>query len=107
MELKSQEGNLPSEVARALENSKEQSIYDAVLSLIVKRFSNLVLIAVDKVDAHKPLTAYGFDSMIGSEFRTWFYQAFKVDVPFLLLLSKDVTLHSLATIVNEDIVANA
>ena len=94
LSLKNQDGNLPAEVAKALEDGF--SLLDAITAHIKKRFGDLVLIPVEKVDVAKPLNSYGMDSMIGAEFRTWFYQAFKVDIPFLELLSKSVTVGSLA-----------
>ncbi|RYP44646.1 hypothetical protein DL768_008912 [Monosporascus sp. mg162] len=63
------------------------SLQGAVLRLIGKRFSGLVLIPPDQVDSRKPLAHFGMDSMIAADFRTWFCNTFKVDMPFLDLLS--------------------
>lgn len=99
-----QMGNLPAELVKVLEASGEnESLLEAILGIVVKRFSNLVLIPLDQVDVVKPLAEYGMDSMIAAEFRTWFYQTFKVDVPFLELLSKSVTVKSLSELVNEEV----
>lgn len=70
---------------------------------ISRRLGNLVLIPFEKVDIIKPLDAYGMDSMRGAEFRSWFYQAFKVDVPFLDLLNKTTTLAGLSERVVKEI----
>ncbi|KUM55503.1 hypothetical protein ACN42_g11761, partial [Penicillium freii] len=92
---------MPAELAAALENGhKELSVLEAIVHLIVKRFSNLVLQQVDKIDPAKALSTFGMDSMLAAEFRTWFYQAFKVDVSFLTLLSAETTLHSLGGLVH-------
>ncbi|PKX88903.1 type I polyketide synthase [Aspergillus novofumigatus IBT 16806] len=92
---------MPAELAAALENGHEgQSVAEAIVHLIVKRFSNLVLQQVDKIDPSKSLSKFGMDSMLAAEFRTWFYQAFKVDVPFLTLLSDETTLKSLGNLVH-------
>ena len=101
--LKSQADNLPMEISKAVENGIQLS--EAVLQHISKRFSNLVLVPLEKVDAAKPLAAYGMDSMIAAEFRTWFFQSFQVDIPFLELLSKTVTINSLSEIVFTEIEA--
>ena len=69
---------------------------DAVRVHVMRRFGSLVLIAFERVDAHRPLDAYGMDSMVGAEFRSWFYKAFGVDVPFLELLGKATTLDGLS-----------
>src|SRR6266480_7141053 len=83
---KSQVGNLPAEVVAAVEGGAE--LKDAVSKHVLKQFSNLVRIPLEKVDARKPLYVYGMDSMIAAEFRSWFFQAFKVDIPFFELLGK-------------------
>ncbi|TAQ85507.1 hypothetical protein B7494_g6164 [Chlorociboria aeruginascens] len=92
--LKGQTGRLPAEVSAQMEAGSTLAV--AILSFIAKRFSNLVLIPLDKLDVAKPLSAYGMDSMIAAEFRTWFFQALKIDIAFLELLSKTVTLTTLS-----------
>jgi len=75
--------------------AKENSMHDALVSMICGRFSNLILASLAKIELHKPLAAYGMDSMLAAEFRTWIYHALKIDIPFLELLSETVTLGSL------------
>ncbi|KAL4746292.1 hypothetical protein BDW72DRAFT_207477 [Aspergillus terricola var. indicus] len=87
------DGNLPSEVVMMMEEGK--SLDEAVQDHIRRRFGNLVLMKFDAVDVAKPLAHYGMDSMIGAEFRSWFYQSMKVDVPLVMLLGKTCTLASL------------
>jgi hypothetical protein len=98
---KSQVGNLPAEVVAAVEGGVE--LKDAIAMHVLKRFSNLVLIPVEKVDMRKPLHVYGMDSMIAAEFRSWFFQAFKVDIPFFELLGKTASIGSLSDLVFEQI----
>lgn len=94
---------LPAELAKALESGG--SVLDAVLGLIAKKFSNFILVPLEKLDVGKPLALFGMDSMLAAEFRTWFYQAFKVDIAFLTLLSKTVTIRALAENVTEEVLA--
>jgi hypothetical protein len=75
------------------------SLHEAVLRLARKRFSNLILTPVDQIDENKSLSHFGMDSMIASEFRTWFWSTFKVDLTFLDLLSANNSLHGLSEIV--------
>ncbi|BCS03320.1 type I polyketide synthase [Aspergillus luchuensis] len=105
MALKNQAGKLPMEVAAAVEEGA--SLRAAIGDHVARRFSNLVLMPLAKLDASKPLAAYGMDSMIAAEFRSWFFQAFKTDIPFLELLSKTVTLDSLSEMVLVDVEADA
>lgn len=77
---------------------------EAILILVRKRFSNLILLPLDKVNDTKPLSQYGMDSMIAAEYRTWFWTIFKVDVPFLEILSSTNCLKTLATLVEKELV---
>ena len=92
------------ELSAALENEgSKKSLNDAVLGLMVKRFSDLTLTPLTKVNVIKPLAAYGMDSMLAAEFRTWIYRAFKTDVSFFGLLSGTVNLSSLARVVEGEV----
>ncbi|KAF2177784.1 polyketide synthase [Zopfia rhizophila CBS 207.26] len=75
----------------------------AILRLIKKRFSNLILMPSDQIDDRTPLPDFGVDSMIASEFRSWFWTAFKVDIPFLDLMSAQRSLVLLAEFVEDKI----
>ncbi|KAK8102045.1 type I iterative PKS [Apiospora sp. TS-2023a] len=76
---------------------------EAIVRLVKKRFSNLILLPLDQVDETKPLADYGMDSMIASEFRSWFWAAFRVDLPFLDLMSPQKRLVTLAEFVEEKV----
>ena len=43
--------------------------------------------------------------MLGAEYRTWFFMAFAVDIPFLYLLGDAVTPRALAEMVLRDMLA--
>ena len=102
-------GNSPSEqnvaISSELTSALESSgvLHDAVMGLIAKRFVNLVLIPAAKLDVLKPLGKYGMDSMLAAEFRTWIYRTFKIDVPFLELLSESVTLRSVVDLIENEV----
>ncbi|PSN60577.1 reducing type I polyketide synthase 10 [Corynespora cassiicola Philippines] len=91
------DGDLPAPIAEALEAG--QSLPDALLDFIRRRFGNLTLLKYESVDVNCPFASYGMDSMIAAEFRTWFYQSLSVDVPFLTLLDKTTTLKTLRDLV--------
>ncbi|KAK0622032.1 putative polyketide synthase [Bombardia bombarda] len=82
------------------------TMLDAILRMAKKRFSNLILMPADQVDERRPLPSFGVDSMLAAEFRTWFWNAFKVDVPYLDIVSPQKALHSLAEFVEEKMVAS-
>lgn len=81
------------------------SLVSAILHLIQKRFSNLMLIPVERIDADRTLARYGVDSMIASEFRSWFWGSFRTDVPFLDLLGSGKSLKALAEFIAREIKA--
>ncbi|KAI1149132.1 polyketide synthase [Nemania diffusa] len=75
------------------------SLRDAILQLIKKRFSNLILMPADQINEGKALPGFGVDSMIASEFRSWFWSVFAVDIPFLDIMSAQMSLELLAKVV--------
>ncbi|KAL7625210.1 hypothetical protein AAE478_004425 [Parahypoxylon ruwenzoriense] len=100
-QLNPQNDRLPADIRDAIECGS--TVSQATMEYIAKRFSNLVLLPLDRVDLTKPLSVYGMDSMIAAEFRTWFFQAFKIDIPFLTLMSKKATLATLNEILTQEI----
>lgn len=90
---------MPAEVAEAIATGA--SVEDAILKMISKKFSNLVLIPEDKLNLTKPISEVGVDSMLAAEFRAWIFQAFKVDVPYLTLLSAAATLTLLSELITK------
>ncbi|TVY75806.1 Reducing polyketide synthase DEP5 [Lachnellula suecica] len=89
--------DVPASIVGAFVSEIEaSSLQDAVLRLTKKRFSNLILMSAEQIDGYKSLSLFGVDSMIAAEFRTWFWATFKVDIPFLDLLSPQKNLNVLA-----------
>jgi hypothetical protein len=82
------------------------SMCEAILKLAKKRFSNLILMPEDQVDVRTPLPSFGVDSMLAAEFRTWFWNGFRIDVPFLDIVSPLKSLYNLAELVEEKMVAS-
>lgn len=96
----SEDGNtdaiLSKELNQAIKSAGEDVILrDIIATLVIKQFCNLILVAVEKLDSHQPLSTYGLDSMLAADFRSWLYRVFKADVPFLDLLSSSLSLNSL------------
>ncbi|KAI1467743.1 polyketide synthase [Daldinia caldariorum] len=86
----------PGALAALKKQADAPTLEVAILRLAKKCFSNLILLPTELIDDHKALNEYGVDSMIASEFRTWFWNAFKVDVSFLDILSQGKSLHALS-----------
>lgn len=85
----------------AEELDEDLPLAEAVQKSIARRLGNLVLLALERVQVNKTLAQFGMDSMIASEFRTWIFRVFEVDIPFLEIMSKTATVASLATTVTE------
>ena len=100
--------DLPASLIRVLaaEAAGAASLNEAILALVCRRFSNLLLMPLDKVDSKKPLASYGMDSMIAAEYRSWFWSVFKVDIPFLDILSSTNDLQTLSGMVEKELVEN-
>ena len=94
---------LPAFVTKALAIGapNASTLKEAVLGLVVKRFSNLLLMPLDAVDTKKAIASFGMDSMIAAEYRTWFWTTFKVDIPFLDILSSTNCLQTLTDMVEK------
>ncbi|KAI0521004.1 polyketide synthase [Xylaria bambusicola] len=72
------------------------SLQEAVMQLCKKQFSNLLSMPINEVDHSKALLSFGVDSMTASEFRSWFWAKFRVDVPYLDIMSPHKSLRELA-----------
>ncbi|KAJ8125048.1 hypothetical protein O1611_g8592 [Lasiodiplodia mahajangana] len=91
---------LPSDVSATLGAEKNaSSLKDAILGALRRRFSHLLLTPINQIDDKKSFVQFGIDSMIAAEFRTWLWNTFKVDVPYLDLLSHHKSLDSIADFV--------
>lgn len=90
---------LPADLRKSMDQRPGLDMEEAITEYIAHRFGNLVLTPASQITPNKPLAAFGMDSMIAAEFRTWLFQAFKVDVPFLELLSNTQTVALLAATV--------
>ncbi len=91
---KKSDSGLPPALAAALaseDTCNEEGVREAITSIVVQRLANLILVPAAKIDRDMPLAKWGMDSMLAAEFRTWFFMAFAVDVPFLLLLGDAVS----------------
>ncbi|KLP20845.1 putative polyketide synthase [Fusarium fujikuroi] len=75
------------------------TLHIAIMQLIKTRFSNLILVPTDQISEDKPLPNFGVDSMIASEFRSWFWAVLRIDIPFLDIMSTKTTLGTLAELV--------
>ena len=102
---KKTDAGLPPALAATLEAGGDaDAVLDTIVDIIVKRLANLILVPADKIGQETPLTKWGMDSMLAAEYRTWFFMAFAVDIPFLFLLGDVVTPRALGEMVFREMV---
>lgn len=95
---------VPAALATAFASeANAETMKEAILRLIIKRFSNLILMPLDQIDENRPMPDFGVDSMIASEFRSWFWTVFRVNLPYLHIMSPQRTLLILAEFVEEKV----
>jgi hypothetical protein len=61
-----------------------------------ERIAGLLRIPIEGTEADKSVAAYGVDSLIAVELRSWFVTSFQSTVPLLRLLDESVSMNDLA-----------
>lgn len=103
---KKTDSGLPPALAATLEaGGDKDAVLETLMDIVVGRLANLILVPAAKIDRDLPLMKWGMDSMLAAEYRTWFFMAFKVDIPFLSLLGDVVAPRALAEMVMKDMLA--
>ena len=103
---KKSESGLPQALSEALEAGADaEGALDAIIGIVPARLANLILVRADKIQPETSLTVWGMDSMLASEFRTWFFMAFNVDIPFLFIMGQTESPKTLGEMVLKDMLA--
>ncbi|KAL4861076.1 hypothetical protein BDV12DRAFT_204384 [Aspergillus spectabilis] len=90
----------PASVIRsALAEGNEQTLLAATTGAIAKKFSNIILLPVAKLNVGRPLSKYGMDSMLAAELRQYIFEVSGVDVAFLTLMDRNSSVESIARMV--------
>ena len=76
--------------------SADLSPVEAAITNIRARFAKQLSTSVEKISETKPISGFGLDSMMGTEFRTWYFSSYKVDIAFDDLVEGKNTITSLA-----------
>lgn len=93
--------NTAEELKMAAETGGEQGVRKKLQELVMAKLAALVLVPLSDVEATSTLSAYGMDSMIGAELRSWLQREFHADVPFLALLDQNLTFIALSQVVHD------
>lgn len=102
---KTDSGLQPALAATLEAGGDEDAVLDTLMDIVVGRLANLIPVPAGKIDRDMALVKWGMDSMLAAEYRTWFFMAFMVDVPFLFLLGDVATPRALAEMVMKDMLA--
>lgn len=100
-------GSVSTELQQALDKAQEGTpVGDTIAVLVTTKFCNMILVPLERLNVASPLSTYGMDSMLAADFRSWLWRVFKVDVPFLDLLSPTMSLGGLVEGIEKNIVMN-
>lgn len=97
--------SLPKPVADALaaDGTTIDALTGALESFLADKFRNLLLLPEDQLSAETQLSKFGLDSMLAAEVRQFIYRVFEVDVSFMMLLAKTMTVARLTKIIAESL----
>jgi hypothetical protein len=86
-----------------LGDSKEpcEALLSAIEATVVKQIASLLLVNEDALTTNTPLADFGMESMLAAEFRSDMYRAFKVDIPFAILLEKRTQISTVAQCIGQ------
>ena len=107
----SQSSHLPPEIVDALakrgeDGEGDHALLDAAEAVLARKICNLLLLSEEQLSPQTQLADFGMDSMLAAEFRTFVFNTFAIDVPFLTLLDKTTSVESLAKLVMDGILAS-
>ncbi|OAA40092.1 Beta-ketoacyl synthase [Beauveria brongniartii RCEF 3172] len=64
-------------------------------SAVTTKIAELIGVAADEIDADKPVSRYGVDSLVAGELRNWLIRTFGIDISMLQLLNKNTKIEAL------------
>lgn len=86
----------------------ESAVKDAVKEIILKEFSKLALVPLERLEQGlaRPLADFGMDSMISSELRALAWKEFRAEISFMKVLEKGLLVGEFVDLVWEKMDAN-
>ncbi|GKZ69529.1 hypothetical protein AnigIFM50267_004740 [Aspergillus niger] len=86
-----------------LASGDEKQLREAVIQVVAKKMSNIVLLPLPKLELKLPLSEYGKGSMLSAELRQYILNLTGVDVLFLTLIESATSVLSVAGTVLEEL----
>ncbi|KAH7316948.1 polyketide synthase-like protein [Stachybotrys elegans] len=94
-------------LGRFKSQSGAASLRELLLEVLVKKISDMLLTPKNQIDPDRAFAQYGMDSMIASEFRSWLWNSFHYDIPFLNLLSFQDSLGTISVSLEEQLLLHS
>lgn len=84
----------------------ENAMKDAMKTIVLTRFSKLVMVPSEQLEAGllSPLTDFGMDSMVSSEIRAVAWKEFGAEIPFMKVLERGFLLGELIDLIWEKMI---
>ncbi|KAI9640059.1 hypothetical protein NHQ30_011623 [Ciborinia camelliae] len=100
--------NFPRAVAAALamndnDSLPSEELTEAIANVVISRISTLLLVPAAQLQTTTLLSDFGMESMLAAEFRSDMFRAFRVDVPFAILMAQGTQIQSIAELVGQSL----
>ncbi|KAF2705690.1 hypothetical protein K504DRAFT_460398 [Pleomassaria siparia CBS 279.74] len=73
-----------------------QRLRNLASSAVADRLTKLLFVSYEDVDIFRDMASYGIDSMISAELRNWLFKTFGLEISFVELVGKGVTIEELS-----------
>ena len=80
-----------------------EDLTDAIANVVISRISTLLLVPATQLQSATLLSNFGMESMLAAEFRSDMFRAFKVDVPFAILMAQGTRIKDVAELVGQSL----
>ncbi|KAM3079651.1 hypothetical protein ACMFMG_006064 [Clarireedia jacksonii] len=100
--------NFPRAVASALARNESDSLpgeelVEAIAGVVIARIATLLLVPPTQLQITTHLADFGMESMLAAEFRSDMFRAFKVDVPFAVLMAQGTQIRNISELVGQSL----
>jgi NAD(P)-dependent dehydrogenase (short-subunit alcohol dehydrogenase family)/aryl carrier-like protein len=73
-----------------------QKLRNLASGAVAERLTKLLFVSPENVDVSRDMASYGIDSMISAELRNWLFKTFGLDISFVTLVGKGMTIEGLS-----------
>jgi acyl carrier protein len=87
------------EVDDLMRKGRRDEAKRAVVVSIIGRVADMLFASSDSIEPSLSVSAYGIDSLVAAELRSWFIATYSCAIPFLELLDTKTSMHDLADLV--------